>query len=95
MHIGLYWQYACPLVPEKSGEPWQFAFRIPKDSSEENSYDKLSVCSLILEGPVKVLIGPEPVTVYGRTLRGQELRIKKLAPYFINRKDHSNMYPLI
>lgn len=70
MHFGM-WKNGCVIAPRNEAEKeWQFSFLIPGSNPKQ-----MSTCSIILEGPVKILIEPEPLTVYGSSLDHREIPI--------------------
>ena len=83
------WKNTYELYPvDDKIKEWQFAF---KDLLDPQNY--LMVCSIVLEGPVRVLRGPKIKAVFGFDLsgRGIELKEGKSAP----RSENSSLYPLI
>lgn len=60
------WKKACIVTPKKR-VPWQIAIILTKNTVRK--------CSLVLEGPVKLLLGPHAVTVVGFNLRGEQIAL--------------------
>jgi hypothetical protein len=81
------WQMVYILEPVKQVDRWQYGFFNPHTNMVEK-------CSIILEGPIRILIGPGVPWLFGFDLSGKEITLKASTPHIRHDRSYRH-FPIV